>query len=216
MTQPKKRPVEFGTDRPKKRENSRTTQMGNFHAPRAVLYDSRLEHATMRVACWLYDHMKPGDHVATGAIRTIAEDLQIGPMTVQRAIKELVKYRIILTVSQELNNHNVPFNQYRMRIYDNPPLKNVDKITKKSDEIQARNDRALKKTIVKESKKTSGTMTQMERGPYGSARGVPLYKSDNPKPVTLYGKCAACGGRGLVWSGKPVKEIPCPMCTGSV
>jgi predicted transcriptional regulator len=211
-----KRPVEFAAERPKKRENPRTTQMGNFHAPRQVLYDSRLSHATMRVACWLYDHMKPGDHVATGAIRTIAEDLQIGHMTVQRAIKELVKYRIILTVNQELNNHNVAFNQYRMRIYDNPPLKNVDKITKKSDEIQARNDRALKKTIVKESKKRSGTVTQIERGPSGSGSAVPLYKSDNPKPVTLYGKCAACRGRGLVWSGKPLKEIPCPMCTESV
>jgi hypothetical protein len=189
MTQPKKRPVEFSPERPKKRENPRTTQMGNFHAPRAVLYDGRLNNTTRLVACWLYDHMRPGDHVATGAIATIAQDLKIGTNSVQRAIKELAKFRIILTISQELNNHKVPFNQYRMRIYD---------------------EGAKKLALVKPKAAPASPPPVRKPDP------VPAPESYKRMPKTINGVCAACRGRGLVYAGRPPKEVPCPMCAEPV
>jgi hypothetical protein len=189
VTQPKKRPVEFSPERPKKRENPRTTQMGNFHAPRAVLYDGRLNNTTRLVACWLYDHMRPGDHVATGAIATIAQDLKIGTNSVQRAIKELAKFRIILTISQELNNHKVRYNEYRMRIYD---------------------EGAKKLALVKPKAATASTP---KCSPVKKA--APVVESD--KKIRSYGgRCGLCLGRGLVMSLKTRKEIPCPNCTESV
>jgi DNA-binding Lrp family transcriptional regulator len=191
QTKKQARPVEFSEDRPKKRENPRTTQLGNLHVPRAVMYDGRLSHTTFRVAAWLYDHLRPGEHTATGSIRTIAADVGMSKATVENAIKQLFKYRIILTVGQELNNHNVRYNEYRMRVYDEQPKKLA---------------------LVKPHRKPA-----VAPSPATLMRKVPSpVESDKNKPKTLFGRCAACAGRGVVFTGRPPKEIPCPMCTESV
>jgi hypothetical protein len=192
MTQPKRRPVQFNDERPKKRENPRTTQMGNHHHPRAVFYDKRLSDHAKLVSMWLYDHMRPGDHVATGAIATIASELGKGRGTVIKALKELAQYRIILTVGQELNNHNVRYNEYRMRVYDEAP-------------------KALRLVKPKAAKTESPAPA-----PVRKPEPAPLFESYKRKPKTINGVCAACRGRGLVYAGRPVKEVPCPMCAEPV
>jgi ribosomal protein S27E len=191
QTKKQARPVEFKDERPKKRENPRSSQMGNQQHPRAVFYDKRLSDHAKLVGIWLYDHMRPGEHVATGAIATIASELCKGRGTVIKALKELAQYRIILTVGQELNNHNVRYNEYRMRIYDEAPKK------------------ALR--LVKAAKKSPAP------SPATLMKKVPAFvESDKNKAKTLFGRCAACAGRGVVFAGRPPKEIPCPMCAESV
>ena len=112
FTRPKADPTK---PKPKRRSES----YGFMPTPREVFYKKSLSATEKLVALWLYDHLKPGTHIATGGQCLIADDLQLNKRTVALAIKQLEKYAIILTTTRYPNSRGGYFNAYSMRIYDN-------------------------------------------------------------------------------------------------
>lgn len=111
------------SDKSKPGPAKRSENLGFLHVPRPVLYNKNLSLSAFRVACFLYDHLAPRGNLATGSLDTIANDLGIGRYTVQRAIRELFRYHIIMSVTKQENSRGGYYNEYTMRVYDYPKLR---------------------------------------------------------------------------------------------
>ncbi len=192
------RVVRFSADSPKPEERvSRVNQPGPFEAPRPLLYRTDLSHSAFRVACWLYDHMKPGDHIATGWTVRIGEQLGMSDKTVRTAIKELKHKKIIMKVDQDTSHRGVLFNKYFMRVYDPNPLKLV-KPTKppKVSEFKAAKAKA------------EGFADKLKRKAAALPTPAPIRDAERPETAT----CEACQGTGFQYDRATRASRRCPAC----
>lgn len=95
----------------------RVAQPGEILLPRAVFYRTDLKLSARMVAGWLYDHLKPGTHTATGSQKTIAEDLGLTKRTVIKALDELWKTHIVMNIGQQSKEGGGYFLVYEMRVF---------------------------------------------------------------------------------------------------
>lgn len=95
----------------------RVAQPGEILLPRVVFYRSDLKPTTRLVAGWLYDHLKPGTHTATGSQKTIAEELGLTKPTVIKALDELWKNHIIMSTTHQSREGGGYFLTYEMRVF---------------------------------------------------------------------------------------------------
>ncbi len=142
-TRPKLGVIQGNPNAPDKPERiARLAQPGEVLLPRAVFYCQDLKPTTRLVAGWLYDHMKPGTHTATGGQDKIAQELGISRPTVLSALDELWAKHVIMKVERHQKKGGGYYLSYEMRVF-------LDEKPRKINRPKLKLPKVAKKKVVK-------------------------------------------------------------------